>query len=275
MTGTVLSVVVEELEDRDGLSGVRPHEITVGESVVLVELVVENSDGGIDRRLAGLAHNPEGSDGSDSRPAVSDLKELFAPIDRPETDGLADGSIDRAVALATLNALSSPYIEWQTGDPMALLPPSVDVIVTVGLFAPALRKFADVEVRVIEREPIGAIETPDDVTIRPFRPTETTMAMSGADAVFVTGSTFIYGGLERYIAATPELASLTVVGATASVLPGPLFERGVDIVAGAEVADPDRVRRAVEDGACGTDLHNRGLGKVYTENESSANISLR
>lgn len=275
MTGDVLSVVVEELKDRNALSGVRPHEITVGESVVLVELFVEDGDSGGNERLAGLAHNPERDDASASVSVPRDLATLLAPIEGSKTDSSADGSIDRAIAVATLNALSSPYIEWESGDPMALLPPSVDVVATVGLFAPALRKFADVEVRVIEREPIGAVETPDDVTLRPFRPTETTMAMSGADAVFVTGSAFVYGGLERYVAAAPELASLIVVGATATVLPRPLFERGVDVVAGAEIADPDRARRAVEAGACGTDLHNRGVRKVYTENESSTNLRLR
>ena len=53
------------------------------------------------------------------------------------------------------------------------------------------------------------------------------------------------------------------VGATASHWPGPAFAAGVDVVAGARVDDPDRVRERVAAGDCGTDLHDTGVAKVY------------
>ena len=54
-----------------------------------------------------------------------------------------------------------------------------------------------------------------------------------------------------------------MVGATASFLPGPLFDVGADAIAGARVSDVSRARAAVERGACGTDLHDAGVEKVY------------
>lgn len=265
MTDGVLQTVLETLADRDGLSGVRVDRVTIGVAAVLVEL--RREDGG---RSAGLAHRPSGTD--DAVPD-RDLGSLLDPIRHPGA-GSGDGSIARAAAVATINALSAPYAEWRAGDPMALLAPSVDTVVTVGLFRPAFRKFDAVEVRVIERETTGPVTAPENVAVRQFTPDGTEAAMDGADVVFVTGSTLVYGGLGVYLAAAPLSATLVVVGATASFLPEPIFDRGVDVVGGADVADPTRARAAVADGACGTDLHDRGVRKVYSAADSSTDIDL-
>ncbi|MXR22367.1 Rossmann-like domain-containing protein [Halobacterium bonnevillei] len=84
----------------------------------------------------------------------------------------------------------------------------------------------------------------------------------------------IYGGIERYLAAAPDAATVVCIGATASLLPDPLFDAGVDVVAGADVTDPAETRVAVADGACGTDLHDRGVRKVYAAREPPADIHI-
>jgi len=132
-----------------------------------------------------------------------------------------------------------------------------------------------VEVRVVERDPVGDVSTPPGVDVRTYRPAETAAAMAGADVVFVTGSTLVYGGTERCLAAAPEDAAVVLVGATASCVPEPLFAAGADAVAGASVDDPARVRDAVASGACGTDLHDRGVRKVYAARERPSTIQLR
>mgnify|MGYP000709899288 CR=1 FL=1 len=224
--------------------------ITVGDAAVLVEL----SDG------AGLAHRPPGT--APSADGI-DVARLLAWAGDEGGDEDGTGPVRRALGIATLNALSAPHVEWRTGDPMALLDPEVDRVTTIGLFRPALRKFADVTVRVIEREPVDEVSAPADVRVETFTPDGTAAAMDGAEVVFCTGSAFVYGGAEEYLDAVPPSATLAVVGATASFLPGPLFAAGVDAVAGAAVDDPDRVRDAVRTGACGTDLHDAGVRKVY------------
>lgn len=272
--GEPLYATLDALRTRDALADIRLDRVTVGASAVLVELVADYSAAGTDedspRRLAGIAHLPAGS----SPTPPDDLDAFLTPIEDRDR-GAPLGT--RALAVAAVNAVSSPFLDWRLGDPMALLSPSVSRIVTVGLFRPAFRKFDGVEVRVIEREPIAAetVTTPESVSVQSFTPTETTAAMEGADVVFVTGSTLVYGGIERYLTAAPASATVVVVGATASVLPDPLFDRGVDVVAGAEIADPVLARSAVADGHCGTDIHDRGVRKVYVARDAPETIDLQ
>jgi len=247
----IVPQVADRLRDRGATAGASVERITIGDAAVLVEL----SDG------AGLAHRPPGAAPSADSIDVARLLAWAAGDEGGDGDGTGPGR--RALGLATLNALSAPHVEWWTGDPMALLDPVVDRVTTVGFFRPALQKFTDVTVRVIEREPIGDVSTPPGVRVETFTPAETAAAMDGTEVVFCTGSAFVYGGAEEYLDATPPSATLVVVGATASFLPGPLFAAGVDAVAGAAVDDPDRVRDAVRAGACGTDLHDAGVRKVY------------
>ncbi|WP_280586054.1 DUF364 domain-containing protein [Halorubrum sp. Boch-26] len=277
--GPTLRATLDALRDRGALSGVRLDRVTVGDSVVLVELSGEDGRECRDGRrpAAGLAHLPEGA----APTAPTDVDGLLAPVpaaeDGPEgtTDAVALGA--RALAVATLNACAAPLLDWRDGDPMALLDPSVETVVTVGLFRPAFRKFDGVEVRAIEREPVdpATVSTPAGVAFRSFTPAETATAMDGTDVAFVTGSTLVYGGIERYLDAAPASATVVVVGATASSLPDPLFERGVDVVAGAAVDDPGRARDAVAGGACGTDLHDRGVRKVYAARDAPSTIDLQ
>nr|WP_282594571.1 DUF364 domain-containing protein [Halomarina salina] len=158
---------------------------------------------------------------------------------------------------------------------MALLDPEVDTIATVGLFRPAFRKFDDVELRIVERRAVDEFAVPDGVRVETFRPDEAATALAGSDVVFVTGSAFLYGGAERYLDVAPASATVVLVGATVSFLPAPLFAAGVDVVAGAAVTDVDRARAAVREGACGTDLHDVGVRKVYVVDERSSAPGLR
>jgi hypothetical protein len=240
--------------------------VTVGARVVLVEL--GHPDHG---RLAGVAHRPRGSP-PDAWPATAaELASLAVE---------SSARLRRAVGVATLNALSAPDVEWLPGDPMAALSPAVSVVATVGLFRPAFRKFADVDVRVVERDPpaAAAIDAPPGVTTATFAPDACATAFEGADVCFVTGSTLVYGGIDGYLDALTAAAVplVVLVGSTASFLPTPAFSAGVDVLAGASVTDPDRVRARAVDGDCDTDLHGDGLRKGYVAaRDSLPGLTLR
>ncbi len=258
----LLRDVIERLRSRDALDDTSVADVTIGDAAVLVELT-PSQDAGAEESIrppdpAGLAYRPDG-DPPDDEYRNRDPRGLLAPIE----DASPASSLDRAVAVATLNAVSAPFVGWRDGDPMALLDADVERVATVGLFRPAFRKFADVEVRVIERVPVDPFETSADVDVTLFPATEAAAAMAGCAVVFVTGSTLIYGGMETYLKAAPEDAIVVVIGATASMLPDPLFDAGIDVVAGVEVTEPERVRRAVARGVCGTDLHDEGVRKGY------------
>ena len=255
MTASVPTRVARLLQDR----GATVDRITVGDAAVLVELVDDAAG-----HVAGLAHRPPGA-----MPATDgvDVARLSSWASGADAD-----PVHRALGFATLNALSAPLVEWRTGDPMALLDPSVDRVTTVGFFRPALRKFADVTVRVIEREPVDDVSAPAGVRVETFTPDATAAAMAGAEVIFLTGSAFVYGGAERYLDAAPPSATLVVVGATASFLPDPLFEAGADAVAGAVIDDAERARTAVRAGACGTDLHDAGVRKGYVTADRAGGV---
>lgn len=260
MTDSILRAVVDRLRAL-GATAATVDRVTVGDGVVMVELLEEPADGGAPRRLAGLAHRPPGPVPSVTDRDVETLLEWVTGAAGPENRD--HGAV--AVGVAALNALSAPFVDWSRGDPMALLESDVETIATVGLFRPAFRKFDDVAVRVVERDPVdpASVSAPDGVVVSTFEPDEAEAAMDGASVVFVTGSAFVYGGVERYLEAAPASATVVLVGATASFLPQPAFAAGVDVVAGAAVEDPDRVRAAIRAGACGTDLHDAGVAKVY------------
>ncbi|MEY7851872.1 DUF364 domain-containing protein [Natrarchaeobius sp. A-rgal3] len=274
MTDSILRTVRDRLEAAGALRGVAPDRITAGERTILVELTAptrsesapfgsEGVEDEADSRaleLAGLAHRPRGGDRlrSSDAPTVT-LEELLEPLDGSGSGGPgATESLARAVA--TLNALSTPFLEWRDGDPMALLEPSVETIATVGLFRPAFRKFDDVDVRVIERTDVGAVSTPPGVRLSTFDPDDAERAMAGAAVVFVTGSAFVYGGASRYLELAPASATVVVAGA--------------DVVAGSAVDDPRRVREAIRDDACGTDLHDSGVRKVYAATDHPSGLRL-
>ena len=245
----VLSRVVATLRERASAATV--DRVTVGESALLVEVA------GPDGVTAGLAHRPAGPPPKTEELTVESL------LTAVEATTTAAARPDRALGLATVNALSAPLVEWRSGDPMALVDDAVERVTTVGLFAPAFRKFDDVTVSVVEREPVDDVATPESVDVRTYTPDEADAALADAAVVFLTGSAFVYGDIGRYFEAAPAGATVVVVGATASFLPGPLFDVGADAVAGARVSDVSRVRAAVERGACGTDLHDVGVEKVY------------
>ncbi|WP_231990853.1 Rossmann-like domain-containing protein [Natronobacterium gregoryi] len=268
----VLSSVVDDLERRGGLAA-RLEELTVGDAAVLVECE-RPSDA---TTVAGLAHRPSSAldaDGWSGKDSTDLLEWLVDEIERPFDALEPEERLARVVGVAIVNAVSTPYVAWENGDPMSLLSPSVETVVTIGLFKPAFRKFDDVEVRVVERELPDEVSTPDSVDLRSYTPEETTAAMDGAEVVFVTGSTLIYGGIDRYLETAPPEATVVLVGATASLLPGPLFDAGVDIVAGADVVDLSRARAAVGRGVCGTGLHDNGVRKVYATRRHPSTIDL-
>ncbi len=227
---------------------------TVGERLVGVEL--SGPEAGM-----GVAHRPAGNTDLNPPDTAGDLSRwAFEPP--------ADDPVAASLGIAAMNARAVGAIDWTAGDPMAALDPSVDRIASVGLFRAAFRKFDDVEVRVIEREPVGALDPPEGVSVQVFEPESARTAFTDVDLLFVTGSALLYGGLRRYLRLATDVPTVVMIGATASFLPGPVFEAGVDVLAGARVTDADSVRFGIEDGDCGTDLHGEGLEKVFVADGS-------
>lgn len=239
---------------------------TLGDRLLLLEIA--DGDG---NEAAGVAHRPPGDLPVDPE-GVRALEVASWVRDSAE----AGDPLRTAVGVASMNALSAPLIEWSAGDPFEALSADVSTIATVGLFGPAFRKFGAVDVRVIERRDVEVPETSEGVTVDLFGPEEAEAAMNGADVVFVTGSTLLYGGTAAYLEAATEagVPDVVLVGATASFVPEPAFDAGATMLAGARVTDTEAVRRGALAGECATDLHDEGLEKVYVTSDGSTGYAL-
>ncbi|MDZ7702705.1 MAG: DUF364 domain-containing protein [Halobacteriales archaeon] len=248
----LLARVDEALDGRRG--GWRVARTTVGERLVAVELEGDGAS------AMGVAHCPAGGLGT---PAPDRADELSAWASRPPDDD----PVAAALGIAALNARSAGAVDWRPGDPMAALDPDVDVVATVGYFGAAFRRFHDVEVRVIEREPVGELSPPAGVSVSVHGPEEAPAALRNVDVLFVTGSSLLYGGTLAYLDAAAAVPTVVLIGATASFVPGPAFAAGVDVLAGVRVTEPEGVHQAVAADACGTDLHGAGLEKVHVAAE--------
>lgn len=248
----LLERVHDELGGRRASTAVR--RTTVGDRLVAVQL---DGDGAM-----GVAHCPTG-DADAKLPATAGTLSRWA-FEPPDDDPVA-----AALGVAALNARSAGVISWQAGDPMAALESDVDRIATVGLFRAAFRKFSAVEVRVVEREPVGAVDAPPGVSVSVHGPEAASAAIADADVLFVTGSSLLYGGTLAYLEAAADVPTVVLIGSTASFLPGPALDAGVDMLAGTRVADPERVWNGIEAGQCGTDLHDAGLEKVYVARDDA------
>jgi hypothetical protein len=276
MTAVTTTAVLERTLDiltTDGIPDATVDRFVAGPNLVQVTYGLANGD-----RLAGVAHAPASD---------SDHTDVEG-FDYPDIEGLAPRAVvkpgldpdaspeDRAVAVATLNALSVGRVPWESGDPMEAVAPGVDTIGMVGMFVPAFGKFEDVDIRVVERSPEALSppeDLPDGVSVELYGPDGAATAFENASVIFITGSTLVYGGIGEYLSVAPDGATVVLIGSSASFVPTVLFEAGVDLVAGATVTDVDGVARLIAEGATVPELHDNGLQKGIVRNDRSTSLS--
>lgn len=157
---------------------------------------------------------------------------------------------ERIIGVATMNALSQIIFEadpdrysFREGNLIDLLEVGhEDVVVLVGLikpFIPILRSKAK-QLYVLERgfrRERGIL--PD---------TACEQVIPKADVVIITGSSLANGTIDRLLEISENASTVALVGPTVSCVPDPLFERGVDLIGGIRVFDPDRAMRIIEEG---------------------------
>ena len=168
--------------------------------------------------------------------------------------------IKAAVAIATLNALSS--VCWDHGitgnysitknmDAQdAVNMPAEKSVAVVGAFVPTLRALKNRGGTwwVIEQDPKTLKEDELDHFIPAERSTE---IIGRADVLIITGVTLVNHTLEGILHAAGPDAEIAVMGPTASLLPEPIFERGVRIVGGVKVTHPDELLDVLAAGGSG------------------------
>lgn len=171
----------------------------------------------------------------------------------------SDDPLKTATAMAALNALSASCwereparYEMQFGadaQDLVRMPPECSVAV-VGALVPTLRalKKRGGTWWVIEQDPrtLKREELPHYVPAAESEP-----IIREADALVITGVTLLNHTLEGILAAARPDAEIAVLGPTASLLPEPLFARGVRIVGGVWVRKPDALLDVLAGGGSG------------------------
>jgi uncharacterized protein (DUF4213/DUF364 family) len=158
---------------------------------------------------------------------------------------------ESVIGLATINALSSIVIERKQAR-YSLLKGNVlkhikfdksDVVVMIGNMLPLKEKIIQKVKRtyILERDPMrrqGGVLS--DIASEELLPK--------ADVAVVTGTSLANGTIDRLLQLAREAREIAVVGASASVLPEPLFNHGVTIVGGIRVLDAEKLLQIVAEG---------------------------
>jgi uncharacterized protein (DUF4213/DUF364 family) len=183
------------------------------------------------------------------RGAVQALDDLQRPQD-----------LRRALAIATLNALTETL--WQRDGPPAgaqVLPgDAFDAlgiepgrrVTLVGAFPPYLRELRR------RQQPFHVLEL-DPNTLKPaempfYVPADRAPEVVPlADVLVTTGTTLLNGTLDGLLALLKPGARAGVIGPTATLMPGPYAERGVTVVGGTRVSQPDALLDVLAEGGSG------------------------
>jgi uncharacterized protein (DUF4213/DUF364 family) len=183
----------------------------------------------------------------------------------------ARSPLRRIVAIAVLSALCAaarkrePPADYtiQRGvdalDAMQMAPDAH--VVVVGAFVPVIKalKQRGQSFRILEQDP--ATLKPDE--LRYYAPAQSApQEVPKADLLVITGTTLINDTLEPILAAAKPGAQIIVVGPTASLSPQALFRRGVTLVGGVDVTDPDLLLDMLAEGGSGYHFFGKAAQRI-------------
>jgi uncharacterized protein (DUF4213/DUF364 family) len=186
-------------------------------------------------------------------------------------DALGDRPMRKALGIAAVSALSAlcddvcpgpdhPVVRGVDAVDLLTIQESGNVVV-VGALTPYLRalKQAGQPFRVLEMDPRTL--KPDELPF--YTPVEETdMVVPWADTLVITGTTLINGTLDHLLELARPEATVVVLGPSVSILPDALFSRGVEIVGGNQVTDPDRLLDILAEGGSGYHFFGKGADRI-------------
>lgn len=188
-----------------------------------------------------------------------------------------DSILFRTVRLVVMNALAAP-LHGQGGYHMIEGPDVLDLLnlnrvkklAMVGAIMPfieRLKGIPEIQLKVIEKksETLG-----EDVKRLCVPLGKTQEVLSQCDLAVITGAAIANGTIDSLLDWKAPNALAIVVGPTASFVPDALFSRGVAVVSGVVVSDPDQAVDMVSEGALAYHLFHECVRKVSIINPSLA-----
>jgi len=171
-----------------------------------------------------------------------------------------ENSMQRSVGIAVLNALSALLMREdgiqgarvkKGADALDVIKiKTTDKFVMVGAFVPFIKKLKgrSNELLIIDKHPQALKEDERHLWRSPSSVPE---IMGGADIVIITGSSMVEGGLDELLSASTKAREIILAGPTASTWPEPFFKRGVTVMAGISINQPDKLMQVVSEGGSG------------------------
>jgi uncharacterized protein (DUF4213/DUF364 family) len=162
-----------------------------------------------------------------------------------------------AVGIATLNALSQLIVE--TMDPIdyamikdkdgfdLLRIQSNENVSIIGAFGPYIRrlKMMGNPFFIIEKNPMTL--RPDE--LKYFKPeSEMQSALEKSDVVIITGTTIVNHTIDPILSLIENGIRTAMIGPTASMIPHAFFKKGVHMMAGVRILDPDLMIKILKQG---------------------------
>jgi uncharacterized protein (DUF4213/DUF364 family) len=146
----------------------------------------------------------------------------------------------------------------------AVVIPDAAYVVVVGAIIPVLQALKR------RGKPFGILEL-DPTVLKPeempfyIPPEEAGEKILQADLLLVTGTTLINDTLEGLLALRKPGAQVVVMGPTASGLPDAFFRRGVSVLGGVMVTEPDRVLDLIAEGGSGFHFFEKGADRIVIQ----------
>lgn len=273
----VQDAILRETTDRlRGLLGAEMEEITV-ERVVLglffSGVKLSNGHGGI--CFTPVKNIPEAVCCPSSAKAMPDSGRMKGEKVTSFLDNmLAGNSLRKTIGIAALNALSSAYwagkpeVEYRIRTDVDVLDnidlPDDAYVAVVGALIPFVKvlKKRGRPFSILELDPRTLKEDEMPFFVPPEKAAE---KIPQADLLVITGTTLINDTLAGILQLKKPGARVIVVGPTASMLPDAFFERGVTVLGGIMVTDPDRVLDLIAEGGSGYHFFGKGAERTAIE----------
>ncbi len=188
-------------------------------------------------------------------------------------DGGTTGPFSNVIRLATLNALSAPFLikeSYRMGgvDDITDYPQFfVDKkVCMLGAIVPTLKRLQSLgiqDVTIIEKKEATQAEW----GFGTFIPVERTAeALAACETAIFTGASIANGSIEHLLRYASTNAIILVIGPTAGFIPEPLFRRGVAMIATAAITDSDLALDLLSEGAGANHVFKKCLRKIILIN---------
>lgn len=256
MTMTIVQELIKTMKDYTGGRDISVDDIRMG--VFYTAAKISTGDAGVAFTPRDLEDTVCCPRSAAKMPASGKLKgkkalELIKLAD-------SDNSMKRSVGIAVLNALSALMMREKGFKEAKILngADALDVIdikagdklAMVGAFIPFIKSIKEktADLLIIDKHPQALKEEERHMWRSPSLVKE---VMPQADIVIITGSSMVEGGLDELLSFCIKAREIVLAGPTASMWPEPFFKRGVTVMGGISINNPDRLLQVVSEGGSG------------------------